>query len=122
MLESTRWIRITDGKKINVVLLSIAVAMALLLAPMFSQRGFVLAQNEQIQVIEIAAKKYEYSPSPVHVKAGTKVRLKITATDHDHGFKVTPGSGRFATERQTWASFCFIARLLAPPERRNNDD
>ena len=90
MLESTRWIRITDGKKINVLLLSIAVVIALLLAPMLSQRGFVLAQNEQIQVIEIAAKKYEYSPSPVHVKAGTKVRLKITATDHDHGFKVTP--------------------------------
>ena len=76
-------------KKINVVLLSIAIAMALLLAPRLSQRGFVLAQNEQIQ-IELAAKKYEYSPSPVQVKAGTKVRLKITATDHDHGFKVTP--------------------------------
>ena len=77
-------------KKINVVLLSISVAIALLLPSVLSQRGFVLAQDEQIQVIELAAKKYEYSPAPVHVKAGTKVRLKITATDHDHGFKVPP--------------------------------
>jgi|ERR1700739_358142 heme/copper-type cytochrome/quinol oxidase subunit 2 len=75
-------------KKINVVLLSISVG--LLLAPMLSQRGLVLAQDEQIQVIELGAKKYEYSPAPIHVKAGTKVRLKITATDHDHGFKIAP--------------------------------
>jgi heme/copper-type cytochrome/quinol oxidase subunit 2 len=34
------------------------------------------------------AKKYEYSNSPVHVKVGTKVQLKITAMDHDHGFKI----------------------------------
>ena len=48
------------------------------------------AQQQQVQVIELNAKKYEYSPSPVHVKAGTKVQLKITAVDHDHGFKISP--------------------------------
>jgi cytochrome c oxidase subunit 2 len=48
----------------------------------------VRAQNQDVQVIEITAKKYEYSISPIHVKAGTKVQLKITATDHDHGFKI----------------------------------
>lgn len=47
-----------------------------------------LAQDQKVQVIELTAKKYEYSGSPVHVKAGTKVQLKITATDHDHGFKI----------------------------------
>jgi plastocyanin len=47
------------------------------------------AQDQPVQVIELQAKKYEYSPAPVHVKAGTKVQLKITAVDHDHGFKVT---------------------------------
>jgi heme/copper-type cytochrome/quinol oxidase subunit 2 len=46
------------------------------------------AQEPQTQVIEVRAKKYEYSPAPIHVKAGSKVQLKITATDHDHGFKV----------------------------------
>jgi cytochrome c oxidase subunit 2 len=50
--------------------------------------GPVLAQDQTIQVVEVTAKKFEYSPSPVHVKTGTKVQLKITATDHDHGFKI----------------------------------
>jgi cytochrome c oxidase subunit 2 len=50
--------------------------------------GRISAQNQDVQVIEVTAKKYEYSPEPVHVKRGTKVQLKITATDHDHGFKI----------------------------------
>ena len=48
----------------------------------------VMAQAQQGQVIELKAKKYEFDPSPVHVKAGGKVLLKITAIDHDHGFKI----------------------------------
>lgn len=50
----------------------------------------VAAQAPGVQVIEMTAKKYEYSPSPVRVKVGTKVQLKITATDHDHGILITP--------------------------------
>jgi|SRR5215470_16173402 len=53
-----------------------------------SRSASVPAQDQQVSVIELTAKKYEYSPSPVHVKAGTKVQLKITAADHDHGFKI----------------------------------
>jgi cytochrome c oxidase subunit II len=45
---------------------------------------------EGVQVIEVTAKKYEFSPSPIRVKQGTKVQLKITATDHAHGFRITP--------------------------------
>jgi heme/copper-type cytochrome/quinol oxidase subunit 2 len=45
-------------------------------------------QEKNVQVIQITAKKYEYSPSPVHVKQRTKVQLKITATDRDHGFTI----------------------------------
>lgn len=48
----------------------------------------VFAQEQGVQVIELTAKKYEFTGGPVHVKAGTKVQLKITATDHDHGFKI----------------------------------
>ena len=48
----------------------------------------VMAEDQKVQVIELTAKKYEYSMSPVHVKAGTKIQLKITAADHDHGFKI----------------------------------
>jgi heme/copper-type cytochrome/quinol oxidase subunit 2 len=46
------------------------------------------AESQDVRVVEITAKKYEYSTSPVHVKVGIKVQLKITAIDHDHGFKI----------------------------------
>lgn len=46
----------------------------------------VRAQDSGVQVIEMTAKKYEFSP--VHVKAGTKVQLKVTATDRDHGIAI----------------------------------
>jgi cytochrome c oxidase subunit II len=63
-------------------------AFSVALAFYLPQPSPVVAQDQKAQVIELIAKKYEYSPSPVHVKAGTKVQLKITAADHDHGFKI----------------------------------
>ena len=45
---------------------------------------------ENVQVIEVTAKKYEFSPSPIRVKQGTRVQLKITASDHAHGFRIIP--------------------------------
>ncbi len=41
-----------------------------------------------VRVIEVIAKKYEYTPSPIRVKRGAKVQLKITALDRAHGFKI----------------------------------
>src|SRR5437879_1486290 len=69
--------------------LSILAASLATLAVFLSLAWLVRAQNQNALVIEITAKKYEYSISPVHVKIGTKVQLKITATDHDHGFKIS---------------------------------
>lgn len=50
---------------------------------------------EGTQVINVTAKKYEFDPSPIRVKQGTRVQLKITAKDHVHGFKISdvPDSG-----------------------------
>jgi len=48
------------------------------------------ANSEAVQVITVTAKKYEFDPSPIRVKQGTKVRLTITAVDHAHGFKINP--------------------------------
>jgi cytochrome c oxidase subunit 2 len=63
--------------------------MALLTPAVFCpQGGRNLAQTQETQAIEVTAKKYEYSPAPIHIKRGTKVQLKITAADHDHGFKI----------------------------------
>jgi cytochrome c oxidase subunit II len=40
------------------------------------------------QEIQVTAKKYEFSPDPIRVKKGEPVKLVVTATDHDHGFKL----------------------------------
>ena len=68
--------------------LSILAASLLAFAIFLSPSRSAPAQIQDVQVIEITAKKYEYSASPIHVKSGTRVQLKITATDHDHGFKI----------------------------------
>ena len=47
----------------------------------------VLAQSESNE-IKVTAKKYDFSPSAIHVKKGEHVKLVITATDKDHGFKL----------------------------------
>ena len=66
-----------------------ASVFALALALCLPKASSVMAEEQKVQVIEIVAKKYEYSPAPIHVKAGIKVQLKITAVDHDHGFKIS---------------------------------
>ena len=81
-------------------------------ASLLSRSSTAPPQDQETQVIELTAKKYEYSASPVHLKAGTKVQLKITATDHDHGFKIATvpeGSDRdskpglvFASPQDCW--------------------
>lgn len=63
-----------------------------LFAMLFSPSSSAQGQHQETRVIELTAKKYEYSPSPVHVKAGAEVQLKITAADHDHGFKIATTS------------------------------
>lgn len=44
--------------------------------------------EESVQVVEMTAKKYAYSPDEIRVKMGTRVQLKIRATDRTHGFKI----------------------------------
>jgi len=38
---------------------------------------------------KITAKKYEFDPNVITVKSGERVKLVITALDHDHGFKIS---------------------------------
>jgi plastocyanin len=42
-------------------------------------------QSATSEVIEVTAKKYEFSPAEIRVKKGAKVRLKIHSVDEDHG-------------------------------------
>ena len=40
------------------------------------------------KVIEVSAKKYEFSPAEIHVKQGEKVELKVHSIDETHGVKL----------------------------------
>jgi len=44
--------------------------------------------DQAVQVIAVTAKKYEFNPSPIHVRLGAKVQLNITSLDKIHGFKI----------------------------------
>jgi len=64
-------------KSANMFLVSISSAVALALAYILAQRNFVLAQYQATQIFELSTKKYEYSPSSVHVKTGPKFNSKL---------------------------------------------
>jgi cytochrome c oxidase subunit 2 len=58
------------------------------LAANFARPADAAQASQGVQVIEVTAKKYEYSPVPIRVKLGSKVQLKITSLDRTHGFKI----------------------------------
>jgi len=80
------------ARRLSLTLFLLAV-VAFLSAPVLpSVPGRILAdtQTQGVHVVEMTAKKYEFDPSPVRVKQGARVQLKITATDHVHGFNLRP--------------------------------
>jgi cytochrome c oxidase subunit II len=40
------------------------------------------------RVIEVSAKKYEFTPTEIHVKKGEKTELKVHSVDETHGVKL----------------------------------
>lgn len=89
------------GALIGILALLFATAQVVAQAPANSDQG------AGVQVIEVTAKKYDFQPNPIHVKQGTRVQLKITATDHAHGFqieRVPEGSDKNATSGLQFSS------------------
>ena len=76
--------------KLRVALSSLVLVGLIASNPIPSSSAQSAAAAEGVQVITVTAKKYEFDPSPIRVKQGTKVRLNITAVDHAHGFKISP--------------------------------
>ena len=58
----------------------------LLSAAAFAQE--VKATIPSTHEVRVTAKKYEFDPSVITVRQGEHVKLVITATDRDHGFKL----------------------------------
>jgi cytochrome c oxidase subunit 2 len=57
----------------------------------------VLAADQTVQVIKITAKKFEYSPNEITIKAGVPVILEFTSLDRVHGFTIPDLGGVRAT-------------------------
>jgi cytochrome c oxidase subunit 2 len=70
-------------------LFSLFLVVGFAVAGGFARQADAPRANQNAQVIEVTAKKYEFNPSPIRVKQGTKVQLKITALDRTHGFKIS---------------------------------
>jgi heme/copper-type cytochrome/quinol oxidase subunit 2 len=49
---------------------------------------YARAAQDPVQEIDISAKKFEFTPSEIHVKQGAHVRLEVTPTDREHGFEL----------------------------------
>jgi cytochrome c oxidase subunit 2 len=74
--------------RVETLFFSLFLAVGFPVAGSLACPGNASQSDQNVRVIEVTAKKYEFNPSPIHIKLGTKVLLKITATDHAHGFKI----------------------------------
>lgn len=62
--------------------------LAVLLLAALSTVGTLAQDAGQVREIKMTAKKYEFDPNTVTARKGERVKLVITALDHDHGFKL----------------------------------
>jgi cytochrome c oxidase subunit II len=65
--------------RLKILLFAVVTATALAFMP-----NCVLAENEE--VIEISAKKFDFSPKEITLKKGVPVLLRFTSKDRVHGF------------------------------------
>ena len=71
---------------IDTMLLASAFGIAV---AVFAPKGNV-ARADNPKVIEITAKKFEFSPSEITLKKGEPVILRLTSADRVHGFMSRP--------------------------------
>ena len=70
--------------------LGIAVPIALVAIFALSSGVRSAAAQGEVKEMAVSAKKYEFGPAEIRVKAGTRVRLAITSTDREHGIEISP--------------------------------
>ena len=46
----------------------------------------ILVPNDGAQVIQVTAKKFEFSPAVIELRVGVPVVLEVTSLDRKHGF------------------------------------
>ena len=73
------------------------VAIALLVMALFTAVTYAADSAGEARVIKITAKKFEYSPNEITIKAGVPVIFEFTSLDRVHGFTVPDLGGIRAT-------------------------
>lgn len=70
----------------------LAIALAVTLSSKALPENYAAQAHasEPPQVIEIKARKFEFSPSTITLKAGQPVVLRLTTEDRTHGFFLKP--------------------------------
>ena len=72
------------------VIVAVTVSIGLALVPLCAAIAQSPAgQNQAPQIIEVSAKKYEFTPNQIQVKQGTSVELKVHSEDETHGIKLS---------------------------------
>ena len=46
------------------------------------------AQAGGEQVVDVTAERFSFTPSEIRVKAGTRLQIRLSSDDTDHGFKI----------------------------------
>ncbi len=67
------------------------LSLALIAVAAFAAHSSVFSRLQSAQepvTIKVVAKKFEFNPSTITVKAGTPVILELTSSDRVHGFSV----------------------------------
>ena len=62
------------------------IALALLAVVTAFSSSSVLRADQPVRTIDIAAKRFEFSPNQVTLKKGETVKLRVTSADVTHGF------------------------------------
>ena len=70
--------------------LGIGVMAALMIMLVGNSSVQRVAAQGDVKEVTVSAKKFEFSPAEIRVKAGSRVRLIVTATDREHGIEINP--------------------------------
>ena len=75
------------NKILNTMLLAGACGIAIAFA---APKANLARANDEPKVIEITAKKFEFTPSQITLKKGEPVILRLSSSDRVHGFMSKP--------------------------------
>lgn len=71
------------------IIFCLALFVCLLTGKFACAQSADTTSDNSVKVIEMSAKKYEFTPSEIHVKKGTRIRLTVHSVDETHGVKLT---------------------------------